>query len=104
MTIAVTPQWAEKFDIGVDTGTPVDDEDYQVPFRSTGALAEPTLTIERPKQRTRSGSWKTAQSSSDTRQRSIEDVFERISQMNVIPHWDETFDIGSDNVHAPIGS
>ena len=26
----------ESFDIGADTGTPVDDNDYQVPFRVTG--------------------------------------------------------------------
>ena len=26
----------ETFDVGVDTRTPVDDKDYQVPFRFTG--------------------------------------------------------------------
>jgi hypothetical protein len=28
----------ETFDVGVDTRTPVDDNDYQVPFRFTGKL------------------------------------------------------------------
>ena len=32
-----------------DTGTPVNDKDYQVPFRSTGTLAKLTLKIDRPK-------------------------------------------------------
>ena len=36
-------QWDENFDIGADTGTPVDDEDYQVPFRFTGKLNKLTL-------------------------------------------------------------
>jgi arylsulfatase len=30
--------WDETFDIGLDTGTPVDDADYQVPFTFTGKL------------------------------------------------------------------
>ena len=42
-------QWDENFDVGADTGTPVDDEDYQVPFRFTGKLDKLTLTIDRPK-------------------------------------------------------
>jgi len=42
-------QWDETFDIGSDTGTPVDDQDYQVPFRFTGTLNKLTLTIDRPK-------------------------------------------------------
>ena len=28
----------ESFDVGVDTRTPLDDRDYQVPFRFTGKL------------------------------------------------------------------
>jgi hypothetical protein len=32
-----------------DTGTPVDDKDYQVPFKYTGKLNKLTLTIGRPK-------------------------------------------------------
>jgi arylsulfatase len=34
----------ETFDVGVDTRTPIDDRDYQVPFRFTGKLAK--LTVE----------------------------------------------------------
>jgi len=30
--------WVETFDVGVDTGTPVDDSDYQVPFPFTGKI------------------------------------------------------------------
>jgi hypothetical protein len=32
-----------------DTGTPVDDKDYQVPFTFTGKINKITLTIDRPK-------------------------------------------------------
>jgi hypothetical protein len=39
----------ENFDVGADTGTPVNDEDYQVPFKFTGKLDKLTLTIDRPK-------------------------------------------------------
>ena len=42
-------QWDENFDIGADTGTPVDDQDYHVPFRFTGRLNKLTLSIDRPK-------------------------------------------------------
>jgi hypothetical protein len=31
-----------------DTGTPVDDKDYQVPFKFTGKIKQITLTIDRP--------------------------------------------------------
>ena len=31
-TIPLILQWDENFDVGADTGTPVDDKDYQVPF------------------------------------------------------------------------
>ncbi len=48
-TIPVILQWDESFDIGSDTGTPVDDSDYQVPFRFTGKLNKLTLKIDRPK-------------------------------------------------------
>jgi len=41
-------QWDENFDVGADTGTPVD-KDYQTPFKSTGKLEKLTLTIDRPK-------------------------------------------------------
>ncbi len=48
-TIPVILQWDETFDIGSDTGTPVDDRDYQVPFQFTGKLAKLTIQIDRPK-------------------------------------------------------
>lgn len=48
-TIPVILQWDESFDVGADTGTPVDDQDYQVPFDFTGKLDKLTLTIDRPK-------------------------------------------------------
>jgi len=48
-TIPVTLQWDETFDIGSDTGTPVDDKDYQVPFNFTGKLNKLMLKIDRPK-------------------------------------------------------
>jgi arylsulfatase A-like enzyme len=47
-TIPLILQWDETFDVGVDTGTPVDDRDYQVPFKFTGKLAKLTIKIERP--------------------------------------------------------
>ena len=48
-TIPLIMQWDESFDVGSDTGTPVDDQDYQVPFKFTGKLNKLTLTIDRPK-------------------------------------------------------
>jgi arylsulfatase len=42
-------QWDENLDVGSDTGTPVDDADYQVPFGFTGKIHKITLTIDRPK-------------------------------------------------------
>ena len=35
----------ETFDVGVDTRTPIDDRDYQVPFRFTGTLAKLTVDL-----------------------------------------------------------
>jgi arylsulfatase len=48
-TLPITLAWDENFDIGADTGTPVDDDDYQVPFAFTGTLDKLMLTIDRPK-------------------------------------------------------
>ncbi len=48
-TIPFILQWDENFDVGADTGTPVDDQDYQVPFEFDGKLVKLTLTIDRPK-------------------------------------------------------
>jgi arylsulfatase len=44
-TIPLILQWDETFDVGADTGTPVDDKDYQVPFRFTGTLDKLTLQL-----------------------------------------------------------
>ena len=35
----------ETFDVGVDTRTPVDDEDYQVPFRFTGTIDKVSIKL-----------------------------------------------------------
>ena len=47
-TLPFILQWDENFDVGADTGTPVDDADYQVPFRFAGTLGKLTLSIDRP--------------------------------------------------------
>jgi sulfatase-like protein len=36
----------ETFDVGIDLRTPVDDKDYQVPFRFTGKLSNVTIKLE----------------------------------------------------------
>jgi hypothetical protein len=48
-TLPFILQWDEALDIGSDTGTPVDDADYQTPFTFTGTLKKITLSIDRPK-------------------------------------------------------
>jgi arylsulfatase A-like enzyme len=48
-TVPLTLQWDETFDIGSDTGTPVDDKDYQVPFKFTGKIDKLAIAIDRPK-------------------------------------------------------
>ncbi len=48
-TLPLILQWDETFDVGSDTGTPVDDKDYQVPFKFTGKLNKLTLKLDRPK-------------------------------------------------------
>jgi len=48
-TVPMLMQWCESFDVGADTGSPVDDNDYKTPFRFTGKLDKLTLTIDRPK-------------------------------------------------------
>jgi arylsulfatase len=37
--------WVETFNVGVDTGTPVDGEDYQVPFPFTGKIGKLTVKV-----------------------------------------------------------
>ena len=48
-TIPLTLPWDETFDIGSDTGTTVDDHDYQVPFKFSGKIDKLTISIEPPK-------------------------------------------------------
>jgi arylsulfatase A-like enzyme len=47
-TIPLTLPWDETFDVGSDTGTPVDDADYQVPFPFTGMIDKLKITVEPP--------------------------------------------------------
>ena len=47
-TVPLTLPWDETFDIGSDTGTPVDDQDYQVPFAFTGKINKLTVAVEPP--------------------------------------------------------
>jgi arylsulfatase A-like enzyme len=47
-TIPLTLPWDETFDVGSDTGTPVDDGDYQVPFAFNGKIDKLTFVIEPP--------------------------------------------------------
>jgi len=47
-TIPLILPWDETFDIGSKTGTPVDDHDYQVPFRFNGKIDRLTISVERP--------------------------------------------------------
>jgi len=44
-TIPVIMQWDETFDIGSDTGTPVDDKDYQCPFPFTVMILKYTVKL-----------------------------------------------------------
>ena len=44
-TLPFTWAWDETLDVGLDTGTPVDDRDYQVPFEFTGKLGRVTVDL-----------------------------------------------------------
>ena len=48
-TVPIILQWDETFDIGADTGTPVDDADYHLPFPFTGKIDKLTLALDPPK-------------------------------------------------------
>jgi arylsulfatase len=48
-TLPFILEWDENLDVGADTGTPVSDADYRVPFKFTGKIEKITLTIDRPK-------------------------------------------------------
>jgi arylsulfatase len=47
-TIPLLLAWDENMDIGSDTGTPVNDKAYQVPFAFTGTIDSLKLVIDRP--------------------------------------------------------
>lgn len=47
-TLPFILQWDESMDVGSDTGTPVDDNDYAIPFAFTGKIDRITLDINRP--------------------------------------------------------
>jgi arylsulfatase A-like enzyme len=47
-TIPLILQWDESMDFGSDTGTPVDDQDYQCPFPFTGTFSKITIKVDRP--------------------------------------------------------
>jgi len=44
-TLPFTFAWDETLDVGMDTGTLVDDRDYQVPFAFTGKLGKITIDL-----------------------------------------------------------
>jgi arylsulfatase len=48
-TVPLTLMWDETFDIGSDTGTPVDDRDYKVPFALNAKIDRLTISLNRPK-------------------------------------------------------
>jgi arylsulfatase len=45
-TIPAAMPWDETFDVGVDTRTGVDDDDYQVPFAFNGQIAKLTVNLQ----------------------------------------------------------
>jgi arylsulfatase len=47
-TIPIILAWDENMDIGSDTGTPVNDKAYKVPFAFTGTIDSLKLVIDRP--------------------------------------------------------
>ena len=44
-TVPASFTFEETFDVGIDTRTPVDDNDYQIPFRFTGKLNSVTFKL-----------------------------------------------------------
>ncbi len=47
-TVPLILQWDENLDVGSDTGTPVADADYQVPFAFDGKIDKVTLKLDHP--------------------------------------------------------
>jgi hypothetical protein len=46
-SLPITIAWDEYFNVGVDTGTSVDNQDYEVPFRFTGKIDKLTVKLGR---------------------------------------------------------
>jgi arylsulfatase len=69
-TVPLLLAWDETFDIGADTGTPVDDHDYQVPFKFTGRIAKLTIALDRPQLTSEDERWlrQAAESAADRSQ------------------------------------
>jgi arylsulfatase A-like enzyme len=44
-SLPISLAWDETFNVGLDTGTPVDDQDYQVSFRFTGKIHKLTVKL-----------------------------------------------------------
>ena len=44
-SLPITLMWDETFNVGLDSGTSVDDQDYQVPFRFTGKIDKLTVKL-----------------------------------------------------------
>jgi arylsulfatase A-like enzyme len=44
-SLPIALPWDETFNVGLDTGTPIDDQDYQVPFRFTGKIGKLTVKL-----------------------------------------------------------
>ena len=44
-SLPITLLWDETFNVGIDTGTSVDDQDYQVPFPFTGKIDKLTVKL-----------------------------------------------------------
>jgi arylsulfatase len=44
-SLPITVAWDETFNVGIDTGTSVDDQDYQVPFPFTGKIEKLTVKL-----------------------------------------------------------
>ncbi|MBR0957654.1 arylsulfatase [Bradyrhizobium japonicum] len=44
-SLPITNAWDEYFNVGLDTGTSVDEQDYQVPFRFTGKISKLTVKL-----------------------------------------------------------
>jgi len=47
-SVPLTLPWNETFDIGSDTGTPVDDQEHQIPFKFTGTIDKLKVALDEP--------------------------------------------------------